>query len=56
MVTINQTMTPERAKREIKAMHDAGKRIRSSKESARAYMIKHGFMTKSGKLPKRYGG
>jgi len=56
MTISTQTMSPERAKREVKAMQEAGRRICASKETARAYMVKHGFMTKSGKLPKRYGG
>lgn len=56
MVKMTQTATSEKVKREIEAMREAGRRIRASKETARAYMLKHGFMTKSGKLPKRYGG
>lgn len=56
MTVATKTASSERTKREIEAMHEAGRRIRASKETARAYMIKHGFITKSGKLPKRYGG
>ena len=53
---MTQTASSEKIKREIAAIREAGRRIRASRESARSYMIKHGFMTKSGKLSKRYGG
>lgn len=30
--------------------------LMTSKEKAREFLIKHGFITKTGKLTKRYGG
>ena len=33
-----------------------GRKIRRSKKSARAFLIRGGFMTQDGKLTKRYGG
>ena len=41
---------------ELRALRDAGRKIRRTPETARAFLIKHGFITKSGKLTKRYGG
>jgi hypothetical protein len=32
------------------------KKICASKASARKFLVDHGFLTKSGKLPRRYGG
>jgi hypothetical protein len=32
------------------------RRICATPEKARAYLIKSGFLTKGGRLPKRYGG
>jgi hypothetical protein len=43
-------------KREIQEIRAAGKAIRHSKQSARDFLVKHGFVTKSGRLTKRYGG
>lgn len=42
---------------EIKAELDAElKKWTKTPELARQYLIKHGFLTKTGKLPKKYGG
>ena len=49
-------MTKEEYERELKALRDASKEICRTPETARAFLIKHGFITKSGKLTKRYGG
>jgi hypothetical protein len=43
-------------KAQIEGMRAASARITQSKESARDYLVKHGYITKSGKLTKRYGG
>jgi hypothetical protein len=51
---IYESMTTKQAQEEIEAIRKAGARIRRTKASARAFMIKHGFITKSGKLTKRY--
>jgi hypothetical protein len=42
--------------KQIKAIRSASDRIAASKETARAYLQKNGYITKSGKLTKRYGG
>jgi hypothetical protein len=42
--------------RDIAAIEKGSKKLRRSKKVARAWFIKHGFMTKGGKLTKRYGG
>jgi hypothetical protein len=42
--------------RDIAAIRRAGKKITRSKQTARAWLIKNGFITKSGKPTKRYGG
>ena len=49
-------MTKEEYERELKALRDFGKKIRRTPETSRAFLIKYGFITKSGKLTKRYGG
>jgi hypothetical protein len=41
---------------DIAAIDRAAKKINRSKRTARAWLIKHGFITKGGKLTKRYGG
>ena len=38
----------------VAAMRRAGKKIERTRESARAFLLKHGYITKSGKLTKRY--
>jgi len=47
-------MTPEQVREEIAAIRKAGHKIRRTRASARAFLLKHGFITKSGKLAKRY--
>lgn len=49
-------MTQEELKKELKAIRKAGKEISATKESARKFLYENGFITKTGKLPKRYGG
>lgn len=41
---------------ELAAMSRAAKRINRSPESARAYLVKRGFVTPNGRLTKQYGG
>lgn len=41
---------------EIPVIQKAARRHLESPEKARQFLIKGGFMTKGGKLPKRYGG
>jgi hypothetical protein len=43
--------------RDVAAITRGSKKLRSQgKEAVRAWFIKHGFITKTGKLTKRYGG
>jgi len=39
---------------ELAALARVAKRIRRTKKSARAFLLKHGFITKAGKLHPRY--
>ena len=49
-------MTEKEVQEEIDALRKAGAKIRRRKGGARAFLIKHGFITKDGKLTKQYGG
>jgi predicted ATP-dependent serine protease len=42
--------------RDIAAIRKTTKEITRSRKTARAWLIKHGFITKSGRWTKRYGG
>ena len=44
------------AARTIEIVRSVTKELTKSKATARAFLIKHGYITKSGKLTKRYGG
>lgn len=44
------------AKAQIKAIRKTSARATKSKATARAYLLKHGYITKDGKLTKQYGG
>ncbi len=48
------TMTREEARKEIEHIRRVTNAAASTKESARAFLVRHGFLTKSGKLPARY--
>jgi hypothetical protein len=41
---------------EIKLLRRNVKKILKNKASARKFLVDHGFITKSGKLTKKYGG
>jgi len=56
MTVITTGPSEKEVKDQIKAMRAASDRITASKESAREYLLKNGYITKSGKLTKRYGG
>jgi len=56
MTIITTGPSEQEVKDRIKTMRAASDKITASKETARAYLIKNGFMTKGGKLTKRYGG
>ena len=42
--------------RDIAAIERGSKKLMRSKKAARAWFVKNGFITKGGKLTKRYGG
>ncbi len=46
--------TEKQVQVEIRAMKAAGKRINATPASAKAFLLKHGFITKAGKLHPRY--
>ena len=41
-------------KKEVKAIQKAGREINKSKKTARAFLLKHGFITKDNKLSPQY--
>jgi len=47
---------PDLLRKFEKAIEKAGRRSLKSKRTARAALMKEGFITKSGRLTKRYGG
>ena len=53
LTPIYPRMTARQVQEEIDGIRKAGAKIRRTKASARAFMIKHGFITESGKLTKR---
>ena len=56
MTAIANRLTAREIRREIEALREAGNWIRRSPKSARAFLVKHGFVTESGRLTKRYRG
>ena len=48
--------TKEEVDREIAELRKTAKRILKTKGGVRKFMIEGGFLTKDGKLTKRYGG
>ena len=44
----------KQVQQEIRVMKEAGKRINATPSSAKAFLLKHGFITKVGKLHPRY--
>ena len=56
MTAIATRMTAREVRREIEALREAGAKIRRSPKIARAFLVKHGFVTESGRLAKRYRG
>ena len=46
----------EETKRMIKKMDAWTKEIAAKPGAAKRFLVKHGFITKNGKLTKRYGG
>jgi len=56
MSTVVAKLSASEIYQEIRAIKDAGKRIRKFRSSALEFLVRHGFVTKTGKLTKRYGG
>ncbi|MGC1479015.1 MAG: hypothetical protein WA771_00815 [Chthoniobacterales bacterium] len=56
MVTSTIPMTPKQVREEVETIQRASKKILASKETAREFLVKFGFITKSGKVTRRYGG
>ena len=56
MTILRESLTAREAKREIEALRQAGEKIRQTPETAKAFLLKHGFMTSKGQLAKRYRG
>jgi len=48
------TMTREEARKEIEHIRRVTHKAAATKESAKAFLVRYGFLTKSGKLPARY--
>jgi hypothetical protein len=48
------TMTRDEARKEIEHIRRVTREATATKESARAFLVRYGFLTKSGKLPARY--
>lgn len=49
-------MDQHRAEKDLEAMRKASKKILASKESAREYLIKYGFLSEDLQLTEQYGG
>ena len=56
MTVLRESLTARGAKREIEALRQAGEKIRQTPETAKAFLLKHGFITDKGQLAKRYRG
>jgi hypothetical protein len=56
MTFVRESFTASEAKREIQALRQAGDKIRRTPESAKAFLLKHKFITEQGELSKRYRG
>ena len=56
MSTVLVPRSKEAIERDIAAITKGTKRIMRSKKAGKNWFIKHGFITASGKLTKRYGG
>lgn len=54
MTTGYSSLTPQDVRRQIASMERSAKKITKSKATARAFLIKAGFITKNGKLAPKY--
>jgi hypothetical protein len=46
--------TEKQVRKEVRAMRKAAVKVAATRESARAFLRKHGFITKANRLTKRY--
>jgi hypothetical protein len=58
MVAFNNSsnVSEEKMRQEVKIIREGTNKLLRSKETARAFLRKNGFITPTGKLTKRYGG
>lgn len=56
VVIDNSLPSEEKVRKELKIMRAGTDELLKSKETARQFLHKHGFITRTGKLTKRYGG
>lgn len=56
MSTVVATLSAKEIRQESQAIKKAGKEIRKDPATTLAFLHKHGFVTKAGKLSRRYGG
>ena len=54
MIQVIQSLTQADVDREVKSIREFTKKITKSKKTAREFLIRAGYITKSGKLTKRY--
>lgn len=56
MSIVTRPRSEKEVDRIVAVISSARKELVTSKEKARGFLIKHGYITKSGKLTKHYGG
>lgn len=56
LVIDNSLPSEEKVRKELKIIRAGTNELLKSKKTARKFLHKHGFITQTGKLTKRYGG
>lgn len=54
MVTVIAPRNAAQVRTEVELIRKAGSKVNKSKKSARAFLLKHGFITKDNKVGKNY--
>ena len=54
MTVVLARPSEKEVKQELRAMKAASKRVNATPATAKAFLLKHGFITKAGKLHPRY--
>lgn len=54
MTVVLAKPSAKQVQKEIRTMKEVGKRINATPRSAKAFLLKNGFLTKDGKLHPRY--